>query len=285
MSLVAELRRRNVLRMAVLYVLAAWVVMQVAGVLMDLGALPAAIGPWVLAVLVIGFPVVLIFSWLFEITPEGLALEKDVPEGTSITHITGRRMDFIVIALLSAAVLLFAYDKWWIGPPAEQSVAVLPFVAMSSGEDDGYFADGLTEEILNSLTQLPQLQVTARTSSFFFKGKDIPVPEVASLLNVAHVVEGSVRRDGERLRITSQLIRAADGIHLWSQTYDRKSEDIFAIQQDIAEKVAGALNVVLDDEARERMNAMRINNVDAFIAYQKGLELYENAHDKDLPML
>jgi TolB-like protein len=157
-------------------------------------------------------------------------------------------------------------------------VAVLPFVAVSSGENDGYFADGLTEEILNSLAQLPELNVTGRTSSFFFKGKDVPVNEIANLLNVAHIVEGSVRRDGEQLRVTSQLVRAADGFHLWSQTYDRPSDDIFAIQQDIAQQVAEALDVVLDDEARERMRAMRINDVEAFIAYQKGLEYYEKAH-------
>ena len=134
-----------------------------------------------------------------------MKLEKDVDAAESITHITGRRLDFVVISMLCAAVILFAYDKWWLPEPPERSVAVLPFVPMTSGEDDGYFADGLTEEILNALAQLPELNVTARTSSFFFKGQDIPVPEIADRLNVAHVVEGSVRRDGERLRINSQV--------------------------------------------------------------------------------
>ena len=131
MRLLSELKRRNVLRMAVLYVLATWLVMQVAGVLMDLGGLPAAAGPWLLAVLVIGFPIALVFSWFYELTPEGLALEKDVPRHESITHLTGRRIDFIVIALLCAAVLMFAVDKWWVSPPPDHSIAVLAFENMS----------------------------------------------------------------------------------------------------------------------------------------------------------
>ena len=133
MRLVSELRRRNVLRMVVLYVVAAWLIMQVAGVLMDLGALPGATGPWVLGALVIGFPIALVFSWLFEITPEGLALEKDVPEGTSITHITGRRMDFIVIAVLSAGLILFA----WPDPENERNLFEIAVPKLGSFVDDG----------------------------------------------------------------------------------------------------------------------------------------------------
>jgi TolB-like protein len=163
----------------------------------------------------------------------------------------------------------------------EKSVAVLPFRAMSNGTDDEYFADGLTEEILNSLAQLPELQVTARTSAFFFKGKDLPITEIASTLGVAHVVEGSVRRDGQRLRITAQLNRAADGFHLWSETYDRTAEDTFAVQTDIAEKVAAALEVVLDDDRRAQMRAAGVRDPQAFIAYQKGLELYALAHPSE----
>jgi TolB-like protein len=149
---------------------------------------------------------------------------------------------------------------------------------MSRGPDDEYFADGLTEEILNSLTRLPELLVTARTSSFHFKGKDIPIPEIASTLGVAHVVEGSVRRDGDRLRITAQLIRAADGFHLWSENYDRDSQDTFGVQTDIAEKIAVALKVVMDDEQREEMRESGVRNPEAFVAFQKGVELFDAAH-------
>jgi TolB-like protein len=281
MSLIAELRRRSVFRMAALYLGGAWLIMQVVDVLEDPLRLPDWTASALLAVLVIGFPIALVLSWFYELTPEGVTLDEDVKPDAHLPA-AGRRVDFIIIAVMAAALLLFAYDKWWMGPPPDRSVAVLPFVAMSSGEDDGYFSDGLTEEILNSLAQLPELQVTARTSSFFFKGKDAPIAEIAAVLGVAHIVEGSVRRDGERLRITSQLIRAADGFHLWSQTYDRLSEDIFTIQQDIAEKVAEVLNVVLDDESRERMRAIRINDVEAFIAYQKGLEYFQKAHNAEV---
>jgi TolB-like protein/extradiol dioxygenase family protein len=165
-----------------------------------------------------------------------------------------------------------------------ESVAVLPFTAMSSGEDDSYFADGLTEEILNSLARLPELLVTARTSSFHFKDKNIPVPEIAATLGVAHVVEGSVRRSGERVRITAQLIRAEDGFHLWSQSYDRTLEDVFAVQEDIAENIAETLDVVLNEDKRQKMHSSGIKDVDAFIAYQKGMEAFDRAHDTHNPV-
>ncbi len=162
-----------------------------------------------------------------------------------------------------------------------ESVAVLPFIAMSNGPDDDYFADGLTEEIINSLAQLPDLLVTARTSAFHFKGQNLPVSDIAGKLGVDHVVEGSVRRAGEQLRITAQLIRAEDGFHLWSETYDRRTEDTFAVQEDIAEKVALALDIVLDETSRERMRRAGTGNVEAFTEYQKGREQFIRAHDTD----
>jgi TolB-like protein len=166
----------------------------------------------------------------------------------------------------------------------QESVAVLPFKAMSSGEDDGYFADGLTEEILNSLARLPELLVTARTSSFHFKGKNLPIPEIAATLGVNHVVEGSVRRSGERVRITAQLIRAEDGFHLWSDTYDRTLEDVFSVQENIAENIAETLDVVLNEDKRQQMRDARIDDVEAFIAYQKGMEMSSRAHSISDPI-
>lgn len=186
-----------------------------------------------------------------------------------------------ITALVYLLVTNFFVSKDPIAPvqmAVDESIAVLPFVSMSSGENDGYFADGLTEEILSSLARLPELRVTARTSSFFFKGKNLPVPEIAARLGVAHVVEGSVRRDGERLRIAAQLIRASDGTHLWSQTFEPMSNDIFEVQQEIAEKIAEVLGVVLDDAARDAMHGAGINDVEAFIAYQKGQEAFAGAH-------
>jgi len=178
------------------------------------------------------------------------------------------------IAVLVIAVLVLRPST----TDLPRSVAVLPFDVMSNGENDEHFADGLTEEILNALTQLPELLVTARTSSFYFKDKAIPMPEIASILGVEHVVEGSVRRDGDMLRITAQLIRASDGFHLWSKTYDRNSVGVLDVQAEIAGQIAETLGVVLDSDKRDRMLATGLQNAEAYIAYQKGLELYDRAH-------
>jgi TolB-like protein len=199
---------------------------------------------------------------------------------------SNRKLSFVVIGFMVAAILYLVVDNYLLEQAApvfankinDMSVAVLPFVPLSSGEDDGYFADGLTEEIINSLTQLPELRVTARTSSFFFKGKNLLVPDIASRLGVAHIVEGSVRREGNRLRIAAQLIHASDDVHLWSQTYDPTGDSVFAVQEEIAEKIAEVLGVVLDDAAREAMRSAGIHDVEAFIAYQKGREAFVNAH-------
>ena len=271
MGLVAELKRRNVFRMAVLYVLAAWVVMQVAGVLMDLGALPSRIGPWILVVLAIGLPIALVFSWFYELTPEGLALEKDVSEGASITHVTGRRMDLIVISLLSAAVLLFAWHTWWPSAPMDKSVAVLPFEDMSESQDQGWFADGLAEEVLNTLVRTPDVMVSSRTSSFAYRGTQTPVSQIASDLKVVYVLEGSVRRTEDRVRVTAQLIRAADGFHVWSEHFDRSVEDVITIQEDIAYNIAKALETTMDPEALKKMLGAGTHSVEAYDYYLAGL--------------
>jgi len=284
-SIWGELKRRNVVRVGIAYAIVAWLLLQVADVVLNNIEAPIWVFQAIMLVLAIGFPLALFFAWAFEITPEGLKKEKDVDRSQSISHVTGRKLDFVVIGVLAIAVVYFVTDKFYwadetgTGPAVDKSIAVLPFVPLSSGEDDGYFADGLTEEILNALTQLPELQVTARTSSFFFKGQNIPVPEIAAQLNVAHIVEGSIRRDEDRVRITAQLIHASSDRHLWSQTYDRTFEDVFAIQQDIAESIAETLDVVLDENARVDMHNAGINDVEAFIAYQKGLEAYATAHD------
>jgi TolB-like protein len=237
--------------------------------------------------LLLGLPLALIFAWAFEMTPEGLKREVDVDRSQSITAQTGRKLDYIIIGILVVALGWFAFDKFYSSPGSEpltesavqeKSVAVMPFIALSSGTDDEYFADGLTEEILNSLSQLPELLVTARTSAFSFKGQDIPVQDIAAALGVNHIVEGSVRRSGERLRVTAQLIRADDGFHLWSENYDSTSTDTIAVQENIAEQIASALDVVLDERKRDAMKQAGLRDVEAFTLYQKGLEVYDRAH-------
>ncbi|MCH7830996.1 MAG: tetratricopeptide repeat protein [Proteobacteria bacterium] len=265
----SELKRRNVLRMAVLYAVAAWVILQVAEVLIELAKLPDWIGTTTLWLLAVGFPIALIFSWFYEITSEGISLEKDVDRAESITHVTGRRLDFIVISLLCAAVILFAYDKWWMDGQPQQSIAVLPFVNMSDDASNEYFSDGISEELLNLLTKIPELRVISRSSAFSYKGKGIDIPTIAAQLNVTHVLEGSVRKAGNRVRITAQLIEARTDTHLWSETYDRSLDNIFAIQDEIATAVVEQLKVVLLHDAP----IARETNPEAYALYLQGRHL------------
>jgi TolB-like protein/lipopolysaccharide biosynthesis regulator YciM len=263
--------------MAVLYMISAWLVMQVAEVIIGLAGLPDWSGRVVLAVLAIGFPIALVFSWFFEITPEGLAREKDVPEGASITHVTGRRMDFIVIAVLAAGLILFAGDKWWPRDPLELSIAVLPFDNMSADTEQEYFSDGISEEILNRLAQIKSLKVIARHSSFSFKGKDIDIATMAEQMNVRHIVEGSVRRSGNRVRITAQLIDARDSSHLWSDAYDRdySAENLIEIQREVARAITGRLRMTLTGDDEERLARVSTENTEAHEAYLRGRYLLE----------
>jgi adenylate cyclase len=308
MSFFKELKRRNVFRVGIAYTVATWLLIQVTDIVFPRIGLPDSAVMLVIALLVIGFIPALILAWAFEMTPEGIKREKDVDREKSITPTTGRKLDKAIIGILTIALAYFVFDKLSARDPAPltaetaaleesptaepdeqkatsiQSVAVLPFTAMSSGADDSYFADGLTEEILNSLARLPELLVTARTSSFHFKDKNLPVPEIAATLGVDHIVEGSVRRSGERVRITAQLIRAKDGFHLWSDTYDRTLEDVFAVQEDIAENIAETLDVVLNEDKRKQMSDAQIKDVEAFIAYQKGIEVLERAHSISDPI-
>jgi len=269
MSLLSEFKRRNVHRMAVLYVVAAWLLLQVAEVLSALlpGLLPDWIGRATVGLLAIGFPIALILSWFYEVTPEGVSLERSGEAGDSITRTTGRRVDFIIIAMLCAAVILFAYDKWWMGPPPERSVAVLPFVNMSAGEDNAYFSDGLADTMLHMLAQVPNLRVPARTSSFEFRDFEGDISEIGRRLNVSAVLEGSVQLHGDKVRVIAQLIDVSDGFHLWSRTFDRDFKDIFAIQDDIAREVVAALKVSMSDETIERLDYGGTDNTDAYTEY------------------
>ena len=287
-NLFQELKRRNVFRVGLAYAAIAWLILQASDIVLENFGTPAWVMKTLMFFLAIGFPVAVFFAWAYEMTPEGIKRENEVDRTQSITQQTGQRLNRTIIVVLLAAVGFLLVDKFVLQEnapattTAAKSVAVLPFVAMSRGPDDEYFADGLTEEILNSLTRVPELLVTARTSAFHFKGQDIPIPEIADALGVEHVVEGSVRRDGDRLRVTAQLIRADDGFHLWSENYDRETEDTFGVQTDIAEKIATALDVVLDEEQMERMKAAGMRNPEAYILLQKGRKSYVEAHSSDL---
>jgi TolB-like protein len=255
MSFIAELRRRNVIRMAGLYLVGAWLVVQVAETLLPAFGVPDWVLRATIILLAIGFVPALVFAWVFEMTPEGLKREGASPAAGATAPVTSQRMNRTIVVLLLVAVAYFAVDKYVLGPPgytglaatvetaadaakAGASIAVLPFVNMSADADNSYFADGISEELLNVLAGIPGLTVASRTSSFTFKGKDTPVPEIARQLGVQHVLEGSVRKQGNRVRITAQLIRAGTDAHLWSQTYDRDLTDIFQVQEEIAQAIA-----------------------------------------------
>ena len=270
MSLISELKRRNVIRVALLYLVAAWVILQVSQLLFDVLKLPDWTSRLVLGLLMLGFPLSLIFSWVYELTPEGLKREHEIDRNQSVTTTTARKLDMVVGALLVVAIGMLAFDRYVgprthsrqvtvesrtatpaaaVAPPRARtgpaSIAVLPFVNMSDDKANDYFSDGLSEELLNVLAKVQGLRVIARTSSFAFKGKDATIADVAKTLGVDHVLEGSVRKSGDRVRITAQLIRAADSSHLWSETYDRTLQDVFAIQDEISGEVVDALKVRL----------------------------------------
>lgn len=261
MQLFKELQRRNVFRVTIGYIVSSWLLVQVADLVTENIGSPDWVMQTIMLVLALGFPVVVFFSWAYEVTPEGLKRESEVDRSESVTHLTARKLDRAITLTLVIALAYFAYDKFFQADTdqtaveqnaaeTDQSIAVLPFVNMSDDASNEYFSEGLSEELLNLLAKNPGLRVAARTSSFSFKGQQREISDIAERLNVTHVLEGSVRRDGNQVRITAQLIKAADGYHLWSETYDRTLDNIFAVQDEIAGEIAAALlPQILSDNA------------------------------------
>jgi len=286
MRLVSELRRRNVLRMVVLYAVAAWLIMQVAGVLIDLGNLPDWIGPATLGLLAIGFPISLIFSWFYEITPEGISLEKDIDPAESITHVTGRRLDFIAISLLCAAVMLFAYDKWWAPDPPDLSIAILPFENMSPENDSaGFLAVGIQDDLLTRLSKIAALKVISRTSVERYRNTTNDMKDIGLELGVRKILEGGVQRVDDQIRVNVQLIDAQTDEHVWAETYDRDltASNVFAMQSEIVETIARELNASLTPQEAEQLTSMPTRNLAAYTAYLQGknkadIESVESLH-------
>jgi TolB-like protein len=285
MSFFAELKRRNVVRVGLAYAVLGWLVAQIAEFAFENFGAPDWVLKSFVVALLLGLPLALLFAWAFELTPEGLKREKDVDRSQSITHVTRRKLDYVIVAALALAVVYFAFDRpgeHQASAPAaaketassdadRRSIAVLPFVNMSSDQEQEWFADGLTEELLNALARAPDLLVAARTSSFKFKGSGEDIPTIAAALGVAHVLEGSVRKGKDRIRVTAQLIRAADGFHLWSETYDRNLDDVIQIQENVAIEIARALETAMDPDALARMASVGTASVPAYEAYLKAL--------------
>lgn len=272
--MIAELKRRNVLRAAAAYIVVSWLLIQVTETIFPLFGYSDAPARFLVIFMGICFTPVMIFAWVFEWTPQGFRKDKDIDPAQSIAPYTGKKLDRIIMAMLAIALGCFAFDKFILQPQrnaaqqeqqvaelveakeegrsealvasfGDHSIAVLPFIDMSIGKDQEYMSDGIAEELLNLLTKIPELRVISRSSAFAFKGEKIDIPEVGKQLNVAHVLEGSVRKAGNQIRITTQLIHARSDTHIWSETYDRELENIFAIQDEIAGKVVEQLKIQL----------------------------------------
>jgi TolB-like protein len=310
MSFFEELKRRNVFRVAIGYVITAWLLLQVVDLVLENINTPDWVMQVFMLALAVGFPLAIFFAWAFEMTPEGLKRESEVDRNQSVTSQTGRKMDRNIIIALSLALAWFAYDKFLAtdaGPgvepgsisqesiktkdaaaaresnqpssprvvnPAEKSVAVLPFVNLSDDAQNEYFSDGISEELLNVLVRVPGLRVPSRTSSFTFKGSTLKMAEIGNELQVDHILEGSVRKAGDRIRVTAQLIEVNTDTHLWSETYTRQLDDIFAVQDEIAQAIVSALKVTLTGNDQAAIQSRTTSSVEAYNKYLLGRHLW-----------
>jgi len=291
MSLIAELKRRNVFRVAVAYAIVGWLLLEVASVVLPALHLP----DWALTLLVVfvvaGFPLALILAWAFEMTPEGIRRETDVDRAESVRHSTGRKLDFAIIGLLAVAVVYFAVDKFVFQGEPEQAVvttdsipaaepvareksirslAVLPLENLSGDPEQEYFADGMTEALIGDLAKIGALRVISRTSSMRYKNSDKSLPKIAQELNVDGVIEGTVIRDKDRIRITVQLIDARNDRNIWAGRYDRDLRDVLALQSEVAGAIAQEIKIELTLEEKARLATTRLVDPDAYELYLKG---------------
>ncbi len=308
MGLLAELRRRNVIRMAGLYLVAAWLITQVAGTVLPMFGAPEWMPRSVVILLAIGFIPALIFAWVFEMTPEGLKLDADVAPGQSIAPQTAQRMNRMIIAVLLLALSYLGFDKFVLAPKREaaaatslasaapagkpanappaisdKSIAVLPFSDLSPEHDQDYFSDGMAEEILNALAQVKDMKVAGRTSSFYYKGRNEDLRVIGKALAVANVLEGSVRKQGDKVRITAQLIRTSDGYHLYSESFDGDLKDVFALQEKIARAITEKLQVVLSDQQSTRLVNTGTRNSEAYGLYLQATSIFNRRDGAQMP--
>ena len=277
MSFFDELKRRNVFRVGIAYLIGAWLVIQVADIVLENIGAPTWVMKVIMLVTALGFIIALFFSWAFEATPEGIKRESEVDRSKSITPVTGRKLDRSIIVLLVVALAYFVWEsrissRAPVSVSADASVAVLAFENMSPDPENAFFAEGISEEILNVLAAVDGLRVASRTSAFSFANSNTPIPEIASQLDVAHVLEGSVRKQGMRVRITAQLIDATNDTHLWSDTYDRDLDDIFAVQEEIAVAISDALMGALGME--QVAVAVPTNDMAAYELFLRGRQQF-----------
>jgi TolB-like protein/Tfp pilus assembly protein PilF len=297
MSLLAELKRRNVIRMAGLYLIGAWLIVQVADTVLPMFGAPEWLPRSLVILLVIGFPPALGFAWVFELTPTGIKRDEEVDRAESIAPRTAQRMNRLIVALLVLAVVYFSVDKFVLAPQREaaeiahatakqvspaapemaavsdKSIAVLPFENLSSDPDNAYFATGMQDEILTRLSKISALKVISRTSTMNIASKPGNLPEIARLLGVSAILEGSVQKAGDTVHINVQLIRAASDEHLWAESYNRKLDDVFAVQVEVAQVVADKLSAALTGAERDAITARSTSNTKAYEFYLRGLAM------------
>lgn len=299
MSFLTELKRRNVIRVGIFYLVSSWVLLQLTDVLSSLLPVPEWTGSLVVLLLALGFVPALLFAWVYEMTPEGLRREQDVDRTESITAGTGKKINTLIVVLLVIAIAGLVVDRLVpetghveqvvetsdasaTNPVDDISIAVLPFADLSADQDQQYFTDGLSEELLNLLVRVDDLRVASRTSSFAYRNSTLGIPAIAESLNVGHVLEGSVRKDGDRIRITAQLIEAGTDRHLWSENFDRELVDIFSIQDEISNAIVVALTGKLGmNEGQSLTVEAATENLDAYELYLKGRQLYINRERLD----
>jgi TolB-like protein len=272
-----ELKRRNVYKVAVAYAVVAWLLVQVATQVFPFFEVPNWAIRLVVLILVIGFVVALVFSWAFELTPEGLKRTEDVDVSESVTRRTGRKLDFLIIAVLLLVIAVLVYQRLHptVSPVRsnipEKSIAVLPFENRSEDKANAYFADGIQDEILTRLSKIADLKVISRTSTQHYKSAPENLSEIGQQLGVAHILEGSVQKSGDAVRVNVQLIKAANDSHLWADTFDRKLTDIFSVESEVAKAIADQLRAKLTGHEEQVIAAKPTDNVEAYDAYLRGL--------------
>jgi TolB-like protein/Tfp pilus assembly protein PilF len=287
MNLFVEIKRRNVIRAGVLYVGALWALAQGISQLAPSFGAPEWVTRWVVIAGVVGFPFWIALAWFYEWTPQGLKRESDIAPQDSITHHTGRKLDFAIIGVLAVAVVLLVTDRFVsrkATDTSDKSIAVLPLQNDSGDKDQQYFSDGLSEDLITTLSQFAGLKVIGRTSSFQFRDSMDDARTICTKLGVAHLLEGSVRRAGDIVRISAELISATDGSTLWSQRYDRPYKDLFALQDEITQSVAAALKTKLlnGESAQAQSERPPSGRLDAYTAYLQGKFYQQRDNEADL---
>ncbi|HET9367571.1 MAG TPA: hypothetical protein VFO22_05830, partial [Candidatus Udaeobacter sp.] len=275
-SFFAELKRRNVYKVAVAYAVVSWLLTQIATQVFPFFEIPSWGVRLVILLIVVGFPIALVLAWAFELTPEGLKRTDEVEPHKSILRSTGRKLDSLIIAVLLLVIAVFAYQRFTPGQKAstivpEKSIAVLPFENRSEDKANAYFADGIQDEILTRLSKIADLKVISRTSTQHYESAPENLREIAKQLGVAHILEGSVQKSGQAVRVNVQLIKAANDSHLWADTFDRKLIDIFSVETEVAKAIADQLRAKLTGQEEQVIAAKPTDNPEAYDAYLRGL--------------